>query len=156
MRLTNIQKKNKNIYILKHVDWVNKIVAGSLLCPAYQCAGWSRHKCLQHSLLCMHTCPWPVPPTALPGRSRASPGQDNGCQLVLRRWWWPKSTQQKPSFSASWNKSFPRCMQTPCTATGATLNFSSCPECQMDPDCGYNTMPFTIPHNWFYGANLLS
>lgn len=57
MRLTNIQKKNKNIYILKHVDWVNKIVAGSLLCPAYQCAGWSRHKCLQRSLLCMHTCP---------------------------------------------------------------------------------------------------
>lgn len=156
MQLTNIQKKNKNIYILKYVDWVNKIVAGSLLRPAYQCTGWSRRKCLQQSLLCMGRCPWAVPPTVLPGRSGASPGQDDGCPLMLRRRWWPRCTQQIPSFSASWSKSFPHCMPTPCTATGTTFHFSSRPKCQMDPDCGYSIVPFTILHNWFYGANLPS
>lgn len=65
----NIQKKkkNKNIYILKHAVWVNKIVAGFLLCPASPWAGWSRHKCLQQTLLwCTHG-PWAALPTCLAG-----------------------------------------------------------------------------------------
>lgn len=144
-QISKKKKKNKNIYILKHADWVNKIGAGFLLCPASPCAGWSRHKCLQQSLLwCTHG-PRAALPTPLPGRSRARPEHEDGCLLMLRRWW-PMSILQMQSFSASWNKSFPHCMQTPCTATGTTFNFSSGLECQMDPVCSCRMTPFSLLH----------